>query len=122
MRVVKEANLDGSTSTTIVFEEVNVQIVNGLGATNGNPADPTSVLQTTVNSLGNLIVGYNEGADAGLIRTGSHNIIVGTQHQFSSFGGMVVGFTNTISGAYSSISGGTRGAASGRGSGAGCCR
>ena len=41
---------------------INVQVVNGLGATNGNPADPSSLdpLQTNVNGLGNLILGYNE--------------------------------------------------------------
>ena len=43
MRVVEEDNLDGSTSTTVVFEGVNVQIVNGLGATNGAPDGPFSV-------------------------------------------------------------------------------
>ena len=115
MRVVEEANLDGSTSTTIAFVEVNVQIVNGLGATNGAPDAPLSVdpTVTRVNGLGNLIVGYNEGADAGLNRTGSHNIIVGTLHQYSSFGGLVVGSSNKISGVYSSISGGLNITASG---------
>src|SRR5439155_451995 len=40
----------------------NLNIRNGLGATNGNPADPASLdpASTHVNGKGNLIVGYNE--------------------------------------------------------------
>ena len=49
----------GGTTRTIRISEVNVQIVNGLGATNGNPNFPDSN-SGTVNGLGNLIVGYNE--------------------------------------------------------------
>ena len=44
----------GGTARIIRFSEVNVQIVNGLGATNGNAADPEST-EGTVNGLGNLI-------------------------------------------------------------------
>ena len=49
----------GGTTRTIRFSEVNLQIVNGLGATNGNPGCPFCGTGT-VNGLGNLIVGYNE--------------------------------------------------------------
>ena len=44
------------TAKTIRFTGVNVQIVNGLGATNGNPGDPRDDEQV-VNGLGNLVVG-----------------------------------------------------------------
>jgi hypothetical protein len=74
---------------------VNLRLLNGLGATD------------TTNGLGNLIVGYNEPRDGGDNRqTGSHNVVVGKQHQFSSVGGLVVGLQNEIRGAYSAVSGG----------------
>jgi hypothetical protein len=85
----------------LVMTGVNLRIVNRLGTT------------STVNGLGNLIVGYNEervfdnsGNRATNTRTGSHNVVVGTEHNFSRFGGIVVGTFNEISGDYSSVSGG----------------
>jgi hypothetical protein len=60
------------------------------------------------NGLGNLIVGYNEPRPGGFenIRTGSHNVVVGRWHNFSRFGGLVVGHSNTISGDFAVVSGG----------------
>ena len=43
------------------------------------------------------------------IRTGSHNVVVGQSHNFSRFGGLVVGRFNTISGEFASVSGGATG-------------
>src|SRR5215471_2613117 len=52
----------------------NLHIVNGLGRTN------------TANRVGNLIVGYGEErGDGSDDRSGSHNIVVGPKHNFSSF-------------------------------------
>jgi hypothetical protein len=86
----------------VVITGANLRIVNGLGSTE------------TVNGLGNLIVGYNEligfGEDN---RTGSHNVVVGEQNNFSRFGGLVVGRLNEISGDFSSVSGGAGNTASG---------
>jgi hypothetical protein len=86
----------------VVITGANLRIVNGLGSTE------------TVNGLGNLIVGYNEligfGEDN---RTGSHNVVVGEQNNFSRFGGLVVGRLNEISGDFSSVSGGFANTASG---------
>ena len=90
----------------VVITGANLRIVNGLGATD------------TTNGLGNLIVGYNEsrepifGTDTD-VRTGSHNVIVGTWHNFSRFGGLVVGRLNEISGDFASVSGGEDNRASG---------
>jgi len=95
------ANVTRSGSD-ITFDGVNVHITNGSGTTSG-----------TVNGLGNLIVGYNETRGAEDDRSGSHNIIVGLQHNFSSYGGLVVGSRNTISGAYASVSGGFKNTAAG---------
>ncbi|MCP4130751.1 MAG: hypothetical protein GY754_07200, partial [bacterium] len=90
---------------TIRFSGVNVQIVNGLGFTNG--VDDNSDSAGTVNGLGNLIVGYNKRTGGYDTKSGSHNIIVGSHHYYSSYGGLVVGYSNYMSGKYSSVSGGS---------------
>jgi trimeric autotransporter adhesin len=82
----------------------NLHIVNGLDAT-----------QTT-NGLGNLIVGYNESRndpDSPDVRTGSHNVVVGQRHNFSRFGGLVVGDLSTISGDFAVVSSGSQNTARG---------
>jgi hypothetical protein len=63
----------------------------------------------TLNGLGNLIVGYNE--ESGQTRTGSHNLVVGPLHTYTSYGGLVAGHENTVGGPYSSVSGGWRNSA-----------
>jgi hypothetical protein len=57
----------------------------------------------TANGLGNLIVGYNEGTGS---KTGSHNVVIGPNHTYTSTGGFVAGYGNTISGASPSVLGG----------------
>ena len=85
---------------------VNVRIINGLGAAAANAG--------TINGLGNLTVGYNVvGNTNGDIRTGSHNLIVGDYNNYSSYGGLIAGENNTISGPYASVSGGYGNTASG---------
>jgi hypothetical protein len=79
----------------------NLRLVNGLRAT------------ATTNGLGNLLVGYNEPRQGGNAETGSHNVVVGQGHNFSSFGGLVVGRQNEISGAFAAVSGGFDNTASG---------
>lgn len=105
-------NGSGDTARTIRFTGVNVQVVNGLGATNGNELDPFTADpdMTSVDGTGNLIVGYlgSRIADNGFDdRSGSHNLVVGDLHNFSSYGGFVSGQANTISGPYSAVSGGS---------------
>jgi hypothetical protein len=109
----------GRTATAIRFEGVNVQIVNGLGATNGDPVDPLGDSKAAdVNGLGNLIVGYNELRSSPELndRSGSHTLVVGQQHNFSTFGGLLAGVDNTITGIYAAVSGGWGNRASGQGS------
>lgn len=96
---------------TLVLSGMNVQIVNGQGAT------------ATTNGLGNLIVGYNEdhtdnacvpsnddcryrGDGAADTRNGSHNQIVGVDHTYSSYAGLLAGHNNTISDIFASVTGG----------------
>ena len=116
MSIVYLDDGQGGRNKTIRISDINVQIVNGLDATNGYPRDPSSIdpLFTQTNGLGNLIVGYNEmGNPYGDDRTGSHNIVVGHGNTFASFGGFVACEDNTISGVYSSVSAGKYNNASG---------
>jgi hypothetical protein len=100
-------------SPTARFQRVNVQIVNGTGATH--------VANNT--ATGNLIVGYNElrppdssedawtcsiggylteeecpGQWALNHRIGSHNLIVGYWNNHSQYGGLIAGSANTVNG------------------------
>jgi hypothetical protein len=101
-----EATLQGVTRThphgmpVLTIAGENVQIVNGTGD------------ETSVNGLGNLILGYNDNPDA-LERTGSHNVIVGDDNGYTSYGGIVAGYGNLISGIYASASGGFGNSATG---------
>jgi hypothetical protein len=82
----------------------NLNIVNGLGATAGNPGGGPA----EVNGLGNLIVGYNEQQDAFFQRDrpGSHNLVVGRNHGYSFYGGLVAGYNNDLQAPYASVTGG----------------
>jgi hypothetical protein len=103
-----------ATGKWTIFNGCNVFIRNGLGATNGNPKDPANTDNAATNGLGNLIIGYNlMGNFRGDNRTGSHNLILGDGNSYSSYGGIVVGFNNTISGAYATVTGGAQSLADG---------
>ena len=92
---------------TIRFSGVNVQVVNGTGDT------------SSANGLGNLIIGYNAHSDTNP-QTGSHNLVLGTEQSFTSYGGLIggsknkltgpfsvaFGFDNTASGKWSAVTGG----------------
>ena len=87
---------------TLRFSGMNLQIINDKGST------------ATSNGLGNLIVGYNERREgAENIRTGSHYVVIGSEHNFSAYGGIVAGVSNTASSRFSSVSGGSLNTASG---------
>jgi hypothetical protein len=106
----------------LIIEGANVHVRSGSGNTvddcgTGSPGFPNC---GSLTGLGNLIVGYNEGATFGgdrppkpEIRTGSHNLVVGDHHTYSSFGGFIAGGYNKVSGANASVSGGTGNRASG---------
>jgi hypothetical protein len=105
----------------IFITGANLHIVNGLGRTDcGTEEQP---IPDCPNGLGNLIVGYNESRFESCedpselfcrdIRTGSHNVVVGQQHNFSRFGGLVVGTGHTISGDFAAVCGGEVNTASG---------
>jgi len=78
---------------TVEFSSVNVQIVSGSGSTAGS-----------VNGEGNLVIGYAENA-GNLPRTGSHNLIIGSQSGWTSFGGILGGQSNLVTGKYATVFG-----------------
>lgn len=96
------ASPDGDPVKVIQISGVNLQILNGEGET------------VTKNGLGNLIIGYNESNAPGADRSGSHNLVVGPGHQYSSYGGAVFGADNTISGEHATVTAGSGNTASGR--------
>jgi outer membrane murein-binding lipoprotein Lpp len=83
------------SGTDFVFTGVNVHVRSGSGATDGS-----------MNGLGNLIVGYDEARTVSSDKSGSHNLVIGPEHSYPSYGGLVAGLENTISGPYASVSGG----------------
>ena len=95
----------GGQPTAGIFNErgngCNLRIINGLDST------------TTTNGRGNLIVGYDE-SPSNFERDGSHNISVGIDNGYSSYGTFIVGQSNQTLGPYSSISGGRRNTAGGK--------
>jgi hypothetical protein len=114
---------------TVRVTAANLQVVNGEGSTD----------QT--NGLGNLIVGYDEarpdsgpqtcsraiangirsqtacsdggGTWATNHKSGSHNLILGTKNNYSSYGGAIFGTGNALTDAYASVTGGQNNVAGG---------
>lgn len=87
---------------SVVFEKVNVHVRNGYGKTLGQ------------NGLGNLVIGYNERT-RGLPtrRGGSHNVVIGMAHSYTSVAGLVAGFENRITAPFATVTGGRRNTAAG---------
>lgn len=128
-----EPYLTVSTADTpkVTLAGANLQIVNGRGTT------------ATTNGAGNLIIGYDEPRTDGALscsigtttagvlivdeagcsaasgvwarshKTGSHNLIVGARHNYSSYGGVVLGWRNMSNQPFTSIVGGSYNQASG---------
>ena len=88
--------------TEVFFIGCNVNIQSGSGSTDGQ-----------TNGLGNLVVGYKANT-GGKGRTGSHNLIIGDEHDYVSFGGLLSGSGNTISAPWA-VAFGTTNIASGSG-------
>jgi len=79
----------------IVFSNLNLIINNGSG----------SVGRT--NGTGNLVVGYDDPG------SGSHNVLVGSKNRCSSFGSIVSGSGNSVSGSFAAAVGGQGNSSSG---------
>ena len=124
--------LDYNGHPTLRFSGVNVQVVNGEGATN------------TMNGTGNLIIGYDETDTSDTNRcsqgfdpvhgvyltlsncesngytlsstgfkTGSHYLVVGMENNYSRWGGIVAGYQNTVSYDFANVIGGYANSATG---------
>ncbi len=94
--------INGLAGPHVIITGANVHIQSGSGATDDNSPGGGSLT-----GLGNLVVGYNEPRPLDTSnRTGSHNLIVGPEHQYPSFGGFVAGFGNSVTASNASVSGG----------------
>ena len=103
---VEASGIDGKP--TIQFSGVNVQIVNGEGTT------------ASTNGKGNLVIGYDEHANS---ESGSHDLILGEEAAFTSYGGIAAGQDNEVHAPFAVSIGGHRNVVSGEGSAiiGGCC-
>jgi hypothetical protein len=82
-----------TTQQIIEISGANLLIHNGSNATH------------ILNGLGNLIIGYNiSNSD---IRTGSHNVIIGDHHSYTSSGSLLVGENHRAEGKGIALVGGT---------------
>lgn len=81
------------TDGLVLIQGANLQVVSGSGQTDGE-----------INGKGNVIVGYNE--DFANVKSGSHNLVIGSYHNYSSFGGLVAGYENSIWGEFCTVTGG----------------
>jgi len=75
---------------TIQFTGANVQILDGTGS------------DATINGAGNVIIGYDEAPGA---QTGSHNLVLGGEQTYTSWGAILAGKKNTASGPLSVVFG-----------------
>ena len=93
---ISNSTIHGLAGPHVIIEGANLHIRNGSTQTDSN------------NGVGNLIVGYNEADYAdNTQRTGSHNLVVGREHEYTNFGGFVAGYRNMVVGPYASVSGGS---------------
>jgi hypothetical protein len=109
MIVDTKDTLNGLKPPHIIVTGANIHLRSGSGQTVDNTG------------LGNLVIGYDEDAgslilsnsDIDKARTGSHNLVVGELHRFTTSGGSVAGKENLISGQNATVTGGHQNTASG---------
>ena len=97
--------VSGLQGPHVIFRGVNVHVQSGAGTT--DEIDPVTGLIRAggLTGLGNFIVGYNERQFTEA-RKGSHNLVVGPFHTFTSTGGTVFGKSNWILGQSATVLGG----------------
>jgi hypothetical protein len=98
---MEEGELNGLAGPHLIIEGCNLHVRNAAEFTD------------EINGTGNLIVGYNEIVFGAPVRTGSHNLVVGPGHSFTSWGGFVAGINNSVTGTSAAVSGGFQNVASG---------
>jgi hypothetical protein len=95
---------DANNKPALFITGANVYIQDGSGSTDSGIESGGAGT-----GLGNLTIGYNARRDYWEypdVRTGSHSLILGDFNNYSSYGGLVAGYWNTISGRYALVSGG----------------
>jgi len=104
---VDAAQINGLAGPHWIFEGINVHVRSGTGSTHGPCSDDPVCARRR--GLGNLIVGYNEGIPSrARLRRGTHNLVVGEDHQYRGSGGFVAGHQNALWGQSASVTGGER--------------
>jgi hypothetical protein len=104
---VDAGGINGLAGPHWIFEGVNVHVRSGTGSTHGPCSDDPDCARRR--GLGNLIVGYNEGIPShARLRRGTHNLVVGGEHQYIQSGGFVAGHQNALWGQSASVTGGER--------------
>jgi trimeric autotransporter adhesin len=95
--------VNGVAGPNVVLKGVNLQI-------------KSATAEGDSSGLGNLIVGWNDSPNPLPLpfRSGSNNLIVGDNNNFTSSGSFVAGLQNTVSGNEASVLGGQRNIASGQ--------
>jgi hypothetical protein len=106
-------------TNAVVFSGANVFVQSGSGFTDDNVTSELGGDGTgRLTGLGNLIIGYDEDASvAGYSandKGGSHNLVVGALHTYSSVGGFIAGLLNSVTNNFSVVSGGFANTASGQ--------
>jgi hypothetical protein len=90
-------DLDGNGD--VVVDGANLRVQDGTGSTASVPGQE--------NGKGNVIIGYDEdNTDQDAVKTGSHNLVVGEGHTYTSHGGFVGGHENSITARSASVVGG----------------
>ncbi len=118
---VEMEEINGLAGPHWIIEGANVHVRSGSGGTRDHcwPHQPGYPNCEILTGLGNLIVGYNEfplQRDPPRLpstRTGSHNLVVGGHHSYSSFAGFVAGGINNVVGPAASVCGGAGNRATG---------
>jgi hypothetical protein len=89
------STMNGVRGPNIVFQGANVHV-------------RSTTAEDDASGLGNVIVGWNANPSSlpSPFRTGSNNLVVGEQNNFTSYGGFVAGLFNSVSGQYASVGGG----------------
>ena len=106
---VEKRTINGLKGPHVLLTGVNVHIRSSSGKTH----DGKSLM-----GLGNLVIGFNEEPSSPkynpqIDRRGSHNLIIGEKHRYSSYGGLVAGSRNTIRKPGASVIAGTSNTANG---------
>lgn len=83
-----------SANLNLIVESCNLIVRDGSGST------------ASTTGLGNLIIGYDTDESLNKDKSGTHNLVVGDEHEYSSYGGLVAGRANSAHGPYASVTGG----------------